>query len=548
MATQHFFDNKIIKLPGAYSAVKFVTNNPPSESSYSKVLLIDTGLGAGWSGGSGVTGTLQQGKNSIYRFTKLSEFQSFIKGGYLYKIAEPLFNPTRVSGATGISELIYVSAKTSAPAELTITLTDPDGAGVGVAGSFVLQLLDEGTFGNGVKETIDGVDILTKGYALTLHKGTRDVTKFSVKLWVSTYTGVYTDNIPYNEVSKANSLQYMVWQSPEISTVTELVTAMEADTVFNQGFKIKSFIEGSFVTADLTLIAGLNLFAGGTETYNAADLEEALAVTKDLDYSILLSDVSGDDVTGTTNTRLQYHIQSEAKFEKFLAVAGHAAKADLADDKAAAAYFNSDRVWVISGGAGKLSTLATTGFREYDALYMAACIVGRIAGLQPQVPGTFKSLNIEKSLLNLNEDEQGDCLDAGLLVSIYDEDFKQFTILKAVNSLQNNKNLANPDGTSASIQIKRVAAQINKELAINAKKDLLSQENGVNINTLSPSDLKDYTEVFLSSKIATKQKDNLILSFQNVQVSRVGDAYFTTYEFEGNTEISFLFFTGFQLF
>lgn len=539
MATQHFFNGKIIKLPGAYSAVKYVTSNIPTEASYSKVLLIDTGIGAECSGGSGVVGEFNQDKNSIYRFKKVSEFQNFIKCGYLYKIAEALFNPTRVVNATGISELIYISAKTSTAASKAIVITD--------TGAFTIKSKDEGVFANGVKETIDTVDFLTRGYALTLHTGVRDVTKFIVKIWVSTYTGVYTDGIAYDEVSKENAFQEIVWQSPEITTITELVDSMNTDPVFQAGFSVTLTKTGTFATADLTLLPGLQLFAGGTESYDSDDLNAALEAVKDLDYSIILATEYGDAIESVNNTRLQFHVQSEAKFEKFLAVAGHDTKANLQDDKDAAVYYNSDRVWIIPGGCGKLSPSTVSGYREWDALYTAALVVGRIAGLQPQVPGTFKSVSMDKSILNLNEGEKEDCLDAGLLVVSYDEDFQQFTILKSVNSLQNNKYLANPDGTSASIQLKRIASQLNKELVINAKRDLLSQESGVNRNTLSPSDLKDYTEVYLQSRIATLQRDNLIISFQDVAVDRVGDAYNVTYRFEGNTEISFLFFTGFQL-
>lgn len=138
-------------------------------------------------------------------------------------------------------------------------------------------------------------------------------------------------------------------------------------------------------------------------------------------------------------------------------------------------------------------------------------------------------------------------MDEGVLVTVYDSDRSEFTVLQGVNTLQNNAYQLNPDGTSFSIQIRRIAAQLNQELIYNAKNQLLNDPLGVNRNTLSEKDLVEWTKSYLGRKLATDTQDNLIFSFQNVTVTRDQDAYFVTYEFEPNSEINKLFFTGFML-
>ena len=93
----------------------------------------------------------------------------------------------------------------------------------------------------------------------------------------------------------------------------------------------------------------------------------------------------------------------------------------------------------------------------------------------------------------------------------------------------------------------RIVAQINRELVVNAEIDLLGQENGVNVNSLSPNDVKNWTVFYLQSRVATETADNLILAFQDVTVTRQEDAYFVTYKIRVNNEINKLFFTGYLI-
>ena len=72
----------------------------------------------------------------------------------------------------------------------------------------------------------------------------------------------------------------------------------------------------------------------------------------------------------------------------------------------------------------------------------------------------------------------------------------------------------------------------------------MGQENGVNRNTLSEGDVKNFTEGFLQRKVADKTNDNLILAYQNVTVTTVEDSYQIQYDFAPNTPINKLFFVG----
>jgi hypothetical protein len=72
----------------------------------------------------------------------------------------------------------------------------------------------------------------------------------------------------------------------------------------------------------------------------------------------------------------------------------------------------------------------------------------------------------------------------------------------------------------------------------------LKKPNGANRNTVSVEDVVAWLEGYLQSKVATDQTDNLILSFQSIDVVVNQDAYEVTYAFTPNFEVSFLFFTG----
>ena len=125
MATKVFFNNRQIKLPGAYSTVISGEKNPPRSLDYGKVLVIDTGSeGATWGGGAGIDGELSSGQDAVYKFDNLADYQAFLKGGLLYRAAESLFVPDRRNAAAvGASEVYHVSARTTKAATMTFATT-----------------------------------------------------------------------------------------------------------------------------------------------------------------------------------------------------------------------------------------------------------------------------------------------------------------------------------------------------------------------------------------------------------------------------------------
>jgi len=67
------------------------------------------------------------------------------------------------------------------------------------------------------------------------------------------------------------------------------------------------------------------------------------------------------------------------------------------------------------------------------------------------------------------------------------------------------------------------------------------------LNTLAPIDVKQWLDGYLTTKTATDNDDNLIISFENITVVQQQDAYKITYGFTPNGPVNKLLFTGFIL-
>jgi hypothetical protein len=555
MATSYIFNGRKETLPGVYATIKSGLQNAPLIADYGSVLVIDTGLGALWGGGSGIDGSLANGADAIYVFYNLLDYRNFLKGGKFWKLAEPLFKPRR--SEPGVSKIYHVKAATTIPAVLSFVATGGGAKG----GTFEAYVRDEGQIGNGV-ETSSHLD---KGYAFTLETGVVSTAKWLMKFWVGTYKGAYPDDatyygeaigaeLIYDEVLAEDAPATLLCKSPEFDNIQDLIDWSKTDKLFNQYFSPLAANhvhgDGSVNAADISGHSGYNLATGGTETYSTANLDIVLEHAKDLDFVFVLSDKYGvTDYSSTEVGKILAHIQTEAKYLKFMFYgAGHDddefAQA-ASSSKVAAEYFNSHQVVTVHGGAKKVSQADPTGFRIWDSQYHAAALLGRLCGLPPQVPLTNKSIGIEGLVHNLTQLQKEQALDAGIMTTYFDTDFNDFVCLKGCNSLQNNANLINADGTSFSVQVERIIGQVNHDLIVNAKLQLLGQPAGVNRNTLSANYIKNWTEAFLETKIATASQDNLILSFQDVTVERRQDTYWVNYAIIINNEIDKLFFTGF---
>lgn len=655
MATSFIFNGKKVYLPGIYSAIKSGIKNPPANLDYGKVLIVDTGSGAGWGFGAGVLGELANQDKAVYSgILDQGSMKALMKGGLWWKLAEPLFKPDGVT-STGVSEIEFVKAATTTAATIsytfqfgitntqTLVTVTTTASGVSTAqvntltvgaaidegdvftivkgattltytalfgdtpaivalalknlvnassgfntvvtatnatntviitanavntpftqtssasntvltsGALAIKTRDEGIVGNGVT-ALSGT-LLTQGYAGIFSAGINDPTKFIMSIYLGSYKGLDPINsVPYDNITDINTLPSLVIQSPEVSTLTQIVSWMTTDTGFNSMFKLASSTigEDNFVPSDIINSGGLILASGGTETYSSAAFDAILDIVADHNYSMILSDQYNSNVASLYNEKFAYHINNEAKYDKFLYIGGgNDASTYQTNSKAAAISYNLDNVHVVHGGALMSSTSAPTGFYTYDSIFKAAAIVGRIAGLPPQVPPTFKSIGISGERHLLKKKEQEDALKSGILYTIYDTDFNKFTIGQGINTLQTNSNFINDDGTSYSIQIMRIAAQLNKEIIVNAKIQLFGDPNGVNQSTLSTQTVKDWLVGYLKRKVANASAglDNLIISYDPSSITVVlnGDAYFVTYKFKPNGEINKAFFTGFMI-
>ncbi len=543
MATSFSFDGQIKKIPGSYSTIKSGIKNPPVALPYGNVLVIDTGSGAGYGGGAGVDGELSNGKASIYNFDNISDYRDFQKGGLWWLLGQPLFRPAGL-GVNGISRISVIKAATTKAAILSYDFNDTQQSTSGGSGTNItIKVTDEGLIGNGTLSS----GILIKGFAGKLSAGTIDPTKFILTFYRGTYKGLDQNNLPFDGITSDNSVALIIAKSPECSTFQQLVDWMGYSADFNKHFKLISTSDNLLyapTAADYNYYADYNLATGGTESYaSAALLTSVLTAVQDLDINFILSDKYGVNAISDDNDTILDSIIEDSKFKPELYIAaGNDVNDFQSTSIAAAAHFNNDSTTIVHGSIYKQSK---QGLRTYNSLYHAAAMVGREAGLAPQIPITFKNLDFDGMVHQLNDKEVTKALDAGVVVTRLEAG--TFDIIKGINSLQTNTFLLNEDGTTHSKQLKRIERQLNNEIRIQSRADLLKAPNGVNRNTLGPEDLKAWLIKYLKTKLAKPDADNLILSFQDIVIERRSDGYFVNYKFEPNTEISFLFSTGLMI-
>lgn len=553
MATSVYFNGKLRTLPGAYSTITSGDSTASRSLDYGTVLIIDTGVyGAGFGGGAGVNGERAQGLDAIYEFDDLTTFRNFVKGGMYWKCAEALWKPDPSNAdAVGISKLLFVRACTTKAAKMTFTATGGGSNG----GTFVIRTIDEGLNANGVTEEIDGVTYLKNGYAFTTEAGVDNPEAVVLKLWQGTFTGLYKDpvtgvELSYNELTVEQSDANLLCESPECTTMAELIYWAQTDENFGARFVLDDATAvkgtGEMNASDVT--DGYQLAAGGTETYTPnTDLESVLSQIADVDYNIVMTDQIGANALSAANKAIIAHRNLDAKFDKFVFIGAYDSRANYEASLAYAKQANNAYVCIVHGGIGTASDMVASKIRWWGVFYNLCQVVGRTAGKPPYVPITNKTIGGDKLQMIPNEKEMEKAVKAGLIIVSNNPYLKRFVILQGVTTLQDNTLLFNKKGQSFSLQFMRCLAQLNKECVVNAEIDLLADENGVNINTLSKGALETWTINFLQTRVATENQDNLISKFQNVVASRENDYYRVTYEVMINNEVTKIFFTGFLL-
>lgn len=549
MATSIFINNQRQNLPGVSSSIKSGITNQALALAFGNALVLDLGGGIGYGGGSSINGQLANGKDAVYTFSSLDDFQNFVGGGLWWLLGKPLFLPG--GGATnGVSSLTYVKCATTTPAALTMLFGGQGSASDGLSsdnGSVTIKSRIEGLAGNGVLTS----NVLTRGVGAKVIQGIFDPTKFIVQFWRGTFKGLdstISSGDPYDFIAESQTKPVLLVQSPEVKKVADLVAWMQdvtgAGYLFNQYFSYVSSVIASvdqIVTNDLTPY--YLSFIGGTESFGPSDLSKALDVLANQNWDFILTDQFNANALSGLNQTVQAWVTNTLKIKPDFYVAAGKTQGQFSSSQAVAQTYNSQYVTVVHGGA-KVTAVGGRAFKEYDSIYHAADMLGREAGLQPQVPLTFKNLGIQGESHGLTDKEASIALDAGLLVSRFDIGGGGFEVVKGVNSLQQNQFLINTDGSTSSKQLARIIRQLNKEIVVNAKQQLLKKPDGSNRNTVSPQDVKTWLQGYLNSKVATDVADNLILSFGNIEIKIKGDAYYINYSFVPNFEVSFLVFTG----
>lgn len=539
------FNGRKVILPGAYSVIKSGESNPARSLDYGKVLIIDTGVaGAGFGGGSGINGQLANGINAVYDFLSIEDFRSYMKGGLFWKIAEALFYPDPANPeSVGISELYFIRACTTTSAVMSLQTA--------AGGTLKIATRDEGLWANAVMNGEGDAAQLSTGYAYQIIPSVTNPAKWVMQIYRGTFTGTAEDGYPFGEETVAQATPQIMAVSPEFDNLNTLVNWAKNDSSFNAYFALDPSTavegEGKVDQADITALAGWQKAVGGTETYSPTDVDAALSVISGLDYNVIFTDQYGAQANGTIYKKIITHINNVSKFDRFLYVGGYGDSTKFSDSIALAQGFDSPRVILVHGDTGLNTELSPVGYRYWTVMYTLAAVVGRVSGKPPYIPVTNKSIGVDRVKHALSDVEKEQAIESGVLVVTRNDYLGKFVVLEGINTLQDNANLFNAKGYSPYIQFMRIIAQINRELVVNSEIDLLGQENGVNVNTLSANTVKNWTVAYLQSRTATETEDNLILDFKDVNVTKKEDAWFVTYKVRLNSEINKLFFTGFLI-
>lgn len=548
MATSHIFNGKRYRLPGAYAATKADVTPSAVSADYSHVLVIDTGLCKGWSAGaSSISEHERRSNGGLKRFRSPSDMRDFLKGGPMYPLADALFRPSALRDTPGTSDVFFISAKETKASSLKLIFNDRGDFNDDFNNDYkneeseypFIELIsrNEGEWGNGVVNDEGGLLI---GYGALVEKGVRDPKKYIVNILQGTFTGRKEDDeLPFDEIYPKDAIPRLIAKSPELETYEDFEKWFSRDENLHSRFFIgENKLKGKIYMLKDTLL----LAEGGSDTYTPKAFEKALDICKNTSAYFIMSDQKLDHAN---NHRLQSWSSNEVKFSNVVIIPGGDDSSEFKDTIEATKSFNSDNVRIVYNGIKLPSAIGIDGERAYSSFIHAGYLVGREAGLLPQVPMTFKEIDIKDLATPISTEQLEDCLDYGIMTTYYDDDLDRFCCLKGVNTLQNNLQMINPDGSTHSTQCRRIADYINKEMIIDAKRELFTQREGMTTTSLSERFVKDWVVLKLRQKVDR----DLIARFDqaSVEVVRDKDAYFVNYKFAPNHEINFMFLTGFMI-
>jgi len=541
MATIVNFHGKNYIEPGAYAVSTYNPTSAVNVAEFGNCMIIDTGLsktadGYEFSGGSGINGELYQGLKSVYEFDNYEDFLAFIGGGPVGDIAQKLFEPR--SGSLGIPKLYYTRAAATTAA--TITLELAAAVDETPAQNLILKCKNEGITGNGV--LADGT--LKLGYAAKIVAGTDDTSKFKLQIYQGSFMGVDPDGEPYGAKDWSSAPQYLLVESDEVTTNQELVDWCKSSRAVLSNFVVSTT---GTITGNLAAVSQVLAVGGTTDYTSATAYANALEAVTELDITFFLccnTTVAGG-TDASTNGKLFTFLKNTAKFTEFMVVPGGSGSDDLLNtsqvttgtSQAIAKYYDSEQVVVVHG-APVVSRKDGNGTKTLSSIYLAATVIGLIAGKAPQTPLTFKRTGYDNFKYDLKQKQREKALQAGIMhvrnINGY------WCINQGITTLQDNKQTYAQDGQSMELSIALIKAQLNKELIIDASTRFV----GDNVGRISPEDVKNFVEAKLQSMTVAGNEDNLIINWKNVKVAAKNSDFFTTYDFVPNVPLNKLFFTG----
>ena len=552
MAKPIIFNNRVVIEPGVYAQLKGAVQKPIEGVSFGNLLWIDTGnLTPEWGFGAGVNGEINQ--NKIYQFTNVRDFKDAVGGGIPWDLMTYMFKPSADVRVSGIDSLFYIRAATTTAASASYTFTGGGSNG----GTILFKSKVEGIAGNGVANGPGATPLLTRGFEAIMVAGTIDTSKFKFQFYRGAWRGQDTTVTPNEYIDglaeSAVSRKDLILETIEFDNLNDFVTWATNDSTFQTWFDFTSTIpggsDGSVDNADLVANSTRKLFTGGTQTFGAQDLVDALSAVSELDYTFVMCDRNGQ--VDSTLVSIWEHIENTALYEKFLMIGGGANRDAFNDPSDTvnpshsvqiAERFDSSKVYVAhSDFYGP--TINGDRLRRYSSIYTAAMMAGRMLGLEPQVPVTWLDINVTRMEHDMSKQEREISIQNGVL-HIRDVPQRGLVIGQDINTKQDNTQDIYVDGTSPHGSIMRISSALNKGIVQNIGNNFIA---GQNVNTASPEDVKAYVQGYLISRTASATADNLIISFQNVTVTANGSDYKVSYAFTPNGPINRIFVTGFIL-
>ena len=568
MATSIVINGKETSIPGVYSSIKSGIQNPIAPTSYGNICIIDTGMGSGFAGGAGINGSQSSGKDSIYFLSNAAAYETFTKGGVYWDLSNLLFAPAGNNNSIkGTSGVYFVKAATTTAAVKQITLSTQ-----GIA----FKTKNEGIACNAVYAGGN----LSAGYALKVFASTVNPGKYFISFYTSTYRG--DDVLPaaytahgssmymqskvnlLNGISDTKAVPTILCSSADFGSIAELVTWLDGSNDFNALFSYSLSLSmpdntyadsiGPSLTpsavpitpAEVTALNGYQSFMGATEVYSSASYDAVLSQINEMDNTFFIAPDFAENALSIYNTKLLYHINNVAKFEKFLYIGGGFSKGKFKGDSQSsiniATAYDSDRVQVIHGGYKENVSFSRTPLAR-SSFYAAVKMLGRVSGLVPYNSCTYKRIRVDGLIHNLSQDEQEMAIKAGVSYFINDPQLG-FCIAHDSNTLQKNTYLINEDASSYSHTEKRILAQISKLVVVEAKKAFYGREEGANRFNASSEDLIAWTRSFLDRYKVSDKADNYLLRVGKITVVTEQDNARIDYESVPNGPINKMLFTN----